>query len=541
MIKYYDYNNIKYYNSYSIVINDEELSNLDIINIYNKKYCNKRFCDLILHCNEITQNIKIDVINDKLYINNEFINIYNYIKMISICDCNLNNINLNINNSNFLEVIYFSNYKKYYDFSNLKIKISNCPNLSIFKFYYIKNNLNQLLNIIKNLDIDFNNILFQFYDCNLEYNTNIKFIKHINLDNTILNLNKLLNLKSLIIKNQYSLTKVVSFYKKRLIYPNDINYNLINMYKFLNLEYLELQKDNNIKEIPDNLINLKTLILNECQNIIKLPNNLINLNILKIINNNTNYDCNCHIKEIPNNLINLKILILIKCKNIKKLPNTLINLEELVLYDCNDIEIPKTFINLKKIIINTKEYYEFINHYNLPNTLINLEYLELYNYKLNYSLLNNLTNLNYLKLIHCNIKKLSNNLINLEELILEECNDIEIPKTLINLKKLTIIQPNYSNFINYYKLPNTLINLEELDLQDFIFKKLPLNYINLQDLLIRYDHSFDGQNNDYFEVCISKTNKQEIKDFINKTNGLKINCSVVKQFLKNKKKLIKKY
>ena len=57
--------------------------------------------------------------------------------------------------------------------------------------------------------------------------------------------------------------------------------------------------------------------------------------------------------------------------------------------------------------------------------------------------------------------------------------------------------------------------------------------------MIRYDYSYDGQNNDYYKVNIYKTNKQEIKDIINKTIGLKIDCSVVKQFLKNKKNLLK--
>ena len=130
MIKYYDYQDFNY-NSYPIYIDEKILNNLNTIN----KVYNKRFSHIFLYCDEITQDIKIDVINDKLYINNNYINI-NYIKEINICNCNLNNIDLNINNSNFLEVIYFSNYKKYYDFSNLKIKISNCPNLSIFNFYF---------------------------------------------------------------------------------------------------------------------------------------------------------------------------------------------------------------------------------------------------------------------------------------------------------------------------------------------------------------------------------------------------------------------
>ena len=414
MIKLYYKDDLNYIN-----INNEQLNNLKQLEI--KKYSFSKYYKLIIDCDEIKQNIKIDIINDKLYINNNYININNYIKNISITNCILNNIDLNIINSNFLKIIEFNNYKNNYiynnlDFSNLKINIINSK-LNVFYFNCIINNLNQLLNNIKNLNIDFNNILFQFNHCILEEdNINIFFIKHISLEETIFDLNKLFNLNSLLINK-----------------CSNIEYDFTNLYKHLNLKNLQLVNYKEIKFIPDNLINLKYLKL-----------------------------CNCNIKEIHNSLINLK-------------------------------------------------------------------YLELKDYNINNKLLNKIINLKYLKLYNCNIKKIPNNLINLKELILEDCNDIKIPNTLINLRKLTIIKPNYNNYINYYKLPNTLINLKYLKLGDFIFKNLSKTYIKLKELIICYDFDMYKKDYNYYKKLITK---QEIKKYINNTNGLKIKCYINNQ-LKN--------
>ena len=239
---------------------------------------------------------------------------------------NSNNIiNLKINNSKYLKEIEFNNNNNHYngDFSNINLNISNCPNLNIFNFYFIVHNLSKLLTIINNLNLNFNNILFQFIHCILEYNRN--FIKHIKLNQTKIYLIILLTLKSLIIYGDLSNNFI----------------NLINPYKLTNLEKLELINYDNIIELPNNLINLKYLKIKNCKNIKKLPNNLINLKELYI---NEEW----YIKKIPDNLINLEKLELIYCDNIKEIPNTFINLKYLNIKYCYNIKInPNNYLIIK--------------------------------------------------------------------------------------------------------------------------------------------------------------------------------------------------
>jgi len=128
---------------------------------------------------------------------------------------------------------------------------------------------------------------------------------------------------------------------------NNIPNNLIN------LKYLFLQDNQNIKTIP-NLYKLENLYIENCKNIEKLPNNLPNLKKLVLINTN--------IKEIPNTYINLKILKIKNSFNINFISNNFINLEKLILINNNqNIIIPNSFKNLKYLETDIYKIYDYLN------------------------------------------------------------------------------------------------------------------------------------------------------------------------------------
>jgi len=119
--------------------------------------------------------------------------------------------------------------------------------------------------------------------------------------------------------------------------------------------------------------------------------------------------------EIPKTLINLKYLM-INNIDIKKIPKTLINLEELYLscsYNLN--KIPKTLINLQNLEINIS-YDDYFNNWEecddfikyIPNTLKKLKSIKIsteQGYIKDFSNFENLENLE-IKYIRCPIQKI---------------------------------------------------------------------------------------------------------------------------------------
>jgi len=226
-------------------------------------------------------------------------------------------------------------------------KISSLPKASSFTFGHC-NEIKEICPINEEITLNLNNCGF----------------KEIN--------NAFKNVKELVIESCHNIKRIPNYINLKSLYIS--NCSIINIPDTLiNLEYLKIEMNIALKEIPKTLLNLKKLYIYNSyysENVIKeIPNTLLNLKELDIYN--------CDIKEIPDTLINIEKINLHNCNNIKTIPKTFINLKVLSLYNCDHFnKIPKTLINLTDI------YISYCNHIRkIPKEFINLTGIEIYNNK----------------------------------------------------------------------------------------------------------------------------------------------------------------
>ena len=443
--------NLKYINCYiNYYVKDNKkqqnkIINLDINDNNIINICKSNNIDFINKNNKT--NIKINKIILDNYINN-ILN-YNFIDILYLYDDN----NIEISKDIIIEVNkkidkLIIHYENIFTEKNIKIN-DNINNIDFYDCNYIIGNFKNI-NIhcfnCKNIIGNFDNIWIENHFDNNEEINNINIIGNINK----LNLSKY--------DKTFTINYNFSYFKKLEL--ND--YNIIP-YNLINLEELEINNCNNIKELPDNLINLKNLKINHCYK----------------INHQINHQINHHnnIKKIPNTYINLQQLELNYCDNIKELPNNLINLEKLEINNCDNIkELPNNLINLKILKLNNCN-----NIKELPNNLNNLEELEI----------------NYCN----NIKKIPK-LINLEKLIIYDCENIEkISKKLINLKELEI---NYCN--NIKKLPIIYKDLQKLTEYNYIKKYKGIDEYLKEDLIKKLIQNYDDDINKMYLIKLLQDN-----------------------------------
>jgi len=150
-----------------------------------------------------------------------------------------------------------------------------------------------------------------------------------------------------------------------------INSDIKDLYDKYDIDTVRRTKKLKIVNCSDNnnllcnYINLKSLtIIDCCFNTI--PDNLIKLEELDIYYENEDEDYDNKIIEIPKSFVNLK-KISIRDKNIKEIPNTLKNLEEIIITSSSIKSIPENLTNLKSICI-----YDCDNNIIIPDCYKNI-------------------------------------------------------------------------------------------------------------------------------------------------------------------------
>jgi len=146
------------------------------------------------------------------------------------------------------------------------------------------------------------------------------------------------------------------------------NYEWIKHFK--NVEYIFINKCDINLEILNELKNIKTLCLSNCKNII-LPKNINPIRLCLT---------NCNELIIPNTYTNLKILDI--SEKSYNLPNYLSSIEELYYFVEELKNIPKEYINLKKINILSNNKYSLIDIFNYIkdlNKTFNIKEINIFN------------------------------------------------------------------------------------------------------------------------------------------------------------------
>ena len=286
--------------------------------------------------------------------------------------------------------------------------------------------------------------------------------------------------------------------KLSIIAPKNINLLLDKLYKFTNLQILELC-NNEIKGI-DKLINLQELDLSYNKiTEIKGLENLVNLQVLYL-------NCNYKITEIKaiDKLINLQILDLSynKITEIKGLEN-LVNLQIL---DLNSTKI--TEIKAIDNLVNLQELYLYgnkITEIKAINNLVNLQKLDLsYNQITEIKAIDNLVNLQELNLQNNQITEIKgiDNLVNLQKLNVQvnQITEIKGIDNLVNLQELLL---SY-NKITEIKGIDNLVNLRELYLENNQITELPLNLCNLFNLFNIYRICYNNNPIEYIPLPVQR-------------------------------------
>lgn len=166
-----------------------------------------------------------------------------------------------------------------------------------------------------------------------------------------------------------------------------------------------------------------------------------------------------YIEENKINIEEIEKIELINCKKIKNLPK-INNLKELIINECDNLELPIECINIEKLIIYEKDYkkdYEISREEHKYNNDDNKNYCDNYNYEY-------VTNPKIVKL-HLDYPHIT-----------------IIPNEYKNLKELVL----YNSIIDY--LPNDLINLERIILNNsyidivYLSKLEKLNYLKINSM-----------------------------------------------------------
>jgi len=382
------------------------------------------------------------------------------------------------------------------------------------------------INIINNSKITFKNYYRNLHRegypiCNYIVFYNDKDIKK--FFSKFINL-KEIELKNIIIPDELIPNNIILTLNFHNIYNGGYYVCVCYVDEFLHYSYSKYEFNLNDINIPKKT---NKLILNNFNNkynikkeyLDKFFEDLPNLKELEIINNknieiltyfNLNkllklslIDYNIDFNEFFNNLLekdikinNLRELKICGNKKLRDISfiNRLDNLETLIIKNCENIEVPENYSNIKNFIVHTSKYstdkstLKFIGE-DLQNTIINekkaiskkkLKFyyntnINLQNFKncinieelifyyckniIHINVLENFKNLKKIYLYNCDIFEIPNN-FNITDLIIFRCNNIkELPYSLINLKNLEI--KNCKNIIN---IPNTYINLKKLKL-----------------------------------------------------------------------------
>ena len=155
---------------------------------------------------------------------------------------------------------------------------------------------------------------------------------------------------------------------------------------------------------------------------------------IKIENNNfDNFEK--YIEENKINIEEIEKIELINCKKIKNLPK-INNLKELIINECDNLELPIECINLEKLTIYEKDYkkdYEISREEHKCNSDDSKNCRDNFNYE--YIMNPKLVKLH---LDYPHITIIPNEFINLKELILYNSNIDYLPNDLINLERITL-------------------------------------------------------------------------------------------------------
>ena len=253
---------------------------------------------------------------------------------------------------------------------------------------------------------------------------------------------------------------------------NKINTNISNFSKTIikeNFASFINETDKNIKPDEFNINNIKSLIINQQLNNYDWLKEFINVNYIFI--NNCNIDLN-----ILTQLKNLKTLCISNCKNII-LPKEL-NLERLSITNCNQPIIPNTYKNLKLLDIAEETY-------NLPNYLSSIEELHYYVNEFN-NIPKEYINLKKI-ILYRNIEKYN---------VIDIFNYINyLYSNLPNLNEINIFNSQFSekefksNINMLYKFKNKKTNFYASPPYEFIINNSIILYNNKE-----YNITYHGEN-----------------------------------------------
>jgi len=202
------------------------------------------------------------------------------------------------------------------------------------------------------------------------------------------------------------------------------------------------------------------------------------------IENNDFDNFNEYIKENKINIEEIEKIELIKCKKIKNLPK-INNLKELIINECDNLELPIECVNLEKLTIYEKD--------NLKDFGVDVEkYSSIYNRCFDNDKQcfdenkkrceeDKKPKMIKLQLDYPHIKIIPEVFINLKELILYNSSINYISNNLVNLEKITL-NYSYIDLVSLAKLPN--LNYLKINsiIEDLIFdnKELVVNYLKFR-------------------------------------------------------------